>query len=148
MIAGGPISWSSWKQPITALSITEAKYVVAAEAAKQAVWLQHFLYAIRRHQIYDRRPTTLGIRPKKPTNLGIDNQGVLALAANPMAHRRSKYIRIRYHAIRDFIEFREINAYYVPTEDMLADSLTKAVKLNILNRMVKALHLDSVSIGQ
>jgi transposase InsO family protein len=145
IIAGGPVSWSSRKQPITALSTTEAEYVAAAEAAKQAVWLRHFLYAIRKHQVYDRRPTTLRMNPEKPTELGIDNQGALALAANPTAHGRSKHIRIRYHAIRDFIEHGEINAYYVPTDEMLADSLTKAVKPNILNRMVKALRLDGVS---
>ena len=85
------------------------------------------------------------INSEKPTELGIDNQGALALAANPTAHGRSKHIRIRYHAIWDFIEHREINAYYVPIDEMLADSLTKAVKPNVLNRMVKALHLDSAS---
>ena len=53
IIAGGLISWSSRKQPITALSTTEAEYVAAAEAAKQAVWLRHFLYAIQKHQVYD-----------------------------------------------------------------------------------------------
>ena len=37
MIAGGPVSWSSRKQPITALSTTEAEYVAATEAAKQAL---------------------------------------------------------------------------------------------------------------
>jgi hypothetical protein len=37
MMAGGPISWSSRKQPITAMSTTEAEYVAAAEAAKYAV---------------------------------------------------------------------------------------------------------------
>ena len=85
------------------------------------------------------------MNPEKPTELGINNQGALALAANPTAYRRSKHIRIHYHAIWDFIEHREINAYYMPTDEMLADSLTKAVKLNVLNCMVKALHLDSAS---
>lgn len=80
--------------------------------------------------------------PEEPTELGIDNQGALALAANPTAHGRSKHIRIRYHAIRDFIEHGEINAHYVPTNEMLADSLTKAVKPNILSRMVKTLRLN------
>jgi hypothetical protein len=37
MMAGGPISWSSSKQPITAMSTKKAEYVAAAKAAKHAV---------------------------------------------------------------------------------------------------------------
>ena len=85
MLANGPVSWCSRKQPITAMSTTEAEYIAAAEAAKQAIWIRHFLAAIRKH-------------PKQPTQLGIDNQGTLSLASNPVNHLRSKHIRIRYHA--------------------------------------------------
>jgi hypothetical protein len=37
MMANGPVSWCSRKQLITAMSTTEAEYVAAAEAAKQAI---------------------------------------------------------------------------------------------------------------
>ena len=86
MLANGPVSWCSRKQPITAMSTTEAEYIAAAEAAKQAIWIRHFLTAISKH-------------PKQPTQLGIDNQGALTLSSNPVNHLRSKHIRIRYHAI-------------------------------------------------
>ena len=37
---GGPISWRSCLQPITALSTTEAEYIGVIEAAKEALWLK------------------------------------------------------------------------------------------------------------
>jgi hypothetical protein len=137
MMAGGPISWSSRKQPITAMSTTEAEYVAAAEAAKHAVWIRHFLFAIRKR---NKKPTNLTF--KELTQLGIDNQGALALASNPINHLRSKHIHVRYHAIRDFIEHGEIKALYVPTTKMIADGLTKAAKPDLMKRMVKALRLE------
>ena len=79
---------------------------------------------------------------KEPTQLGIDNQGALALASNPVNHLRSKHIRVRYHAIRDFIEHGEIKTRYIPTGEMIADGLTKAAKPEILKRMVKTLGLE------
>ena len=39
LLAGGAISWNSKKQPIVALSTTEAQYMVATHATKEAVWL-------------------------------------------------------------------------------------------------------------
>ena len=139
MMAGGPISWSSRKQPITAMSTTEAEYVAAAEAAKHAVWIRHFLFAIRKR---NKKPTNLTF--KEPTQLGIDNQGAIALASNPVNHLRSKHIHVRYHAIRDFIEHGEIKTLYVPTTKMIADGLTKAAKPDLIERMVKALRLEGL----
>jgi hypothetical protein len=63
------------------MSTTEAEYIAAAETAKQAIWIRHFLAAISKHL-------------KQPTQLGIDNQGTLLLAANPVNHLCSKHICI------------------------------------------------------
>jgi hypothetical protein len=135
MMSGGPVSWSSRKQPITATSTTEAEYIAAAEAAKQAIWIRHFLYAIQKRL---KDPVTL----KFATELGIDNQGAIALASNPVNHLRSKHIRIRYHAIRDYIEYGDIKATYIPTSEMLADGLTKALNTDGVRRMIEMLQLE------
>lgn len=42
-LAGGPISWMSKLQSIVALSTTEAEYVSASHACKEAVWLKGLL---------------------------------------------------------------------------------------------------------
>ena len=56
-----------------------------------------------------------------------DNQGCIALAKNPVSHDRTKHIDIRYHFIREQIEAKTIDVRYLPTEDMLADLLTKGM---------------------
>ena len=40
---GGPISWRSSLQPITALSTTEVKYIKLTEAAKEVIWQKGLL---------------------------------------------------------------------------------------------------------
>ena len=37
---GGPISWRSCLQPITALSTTETEYIRVTKATKEALWLK------------------------------------------------------------------------------------------------------------
>jgi hypothetical protein len=103
------------------MSTTKAEYIAAAEAAKQAIWIQHFLVAIQKG-------------PKGPTQLGVNNQGALILALNPVNHLRSKHIRVRYHAIRDFIKSGDIQTIYVPTAQMVADGLTKALRPELLKQ--------------
>ena len=40
---GGAVSWMSSKQDTVADSTTEAEYIAACEAAKEGVWIRHFL---------------------------------------------------------------------------------------------------------
>ena len=43
---GGAVSWKSSKQDTVASSSTEAEYIAASEAAKEAVWIRNFLIAL------------------------------------------------------------------------------------------------------
>src|SRR6202522_3641353 len=56
MIDGGAVSWSSKKQDLVTLSTTEAEYVAANHAAKEAIWLRHLIGEIFRPLTM---PTTL-----------------------------------------------------------------------------------------
>ena len=113
MMNGGPITWSSQKQKTIALSTTEAEYVAASESAKEILWLQQLLSDLG--ESYD------------CTTLNIDNQSAIKLINNPVYHKRTKHIDIKYKFVREKVELGLIKINYVPSNCQLADILTKAL---------------------
>lgn len=106
------MSWSSRRQRCTAQSTTEAEFVAASEAAKEAVWLIQLLLEFGKEN--------------KPSLL-CDNQSAIALVKNPVFHQRTKHIDVRVFYIREVQEKGIINIDYISTEHQLADILTKAL---------------------
>ena len=72
----------------------------------------------------------------------------IALAKNPTHHSRTKHIDVQHHFIREKLESDEINLEYCPTEDMLADVLTKALAKDRHQRLAKALGLREGDYSQ
>ncbi|CAM9467817.1 unnamed protein product, partial [Phaeothamnion confervicola] len=110
--AGGPISWNSRLQTTVALSSTEAEYMAACAAAQEAIHLRQLLKDLHQQQ-------------RRATTIYEDNQGCIALGNNPVFHRRTKHIDIRYHFVRERIASKEIALTYIPTGEQLADMMTK-----------------------
>ena len=108
----GPISWSSKKQHAVALSTTEAEYTAMAHAAREAIWLRNLF-----GELY--------LPQRLPTILYGDNQSALAIARDPQYHARSKHFDVKSHFIRDKIRDGTVKDVYCPTDDMVADILTK-----------------------
>ncbi|XP_011685762.1 PREDICTED: uncharacterized protein LOC105448717 [Wasmannia auropunctata] len=52
---GAPISWCSRKQPIVALSSTEAEFIAAAECCKETLYLKNLIKEICKHKINNLR---------------------------------------------------------------------------------------------
>jgi hypothetical protein len=134
MISGGAISWSSKKQTSVALSSTEAEYMAAAAAAKEAIWLRTFL-------------KELDMLSTQPTTLLIDNQSAMALAKNAVFHNRTKHIAIRYHFIREKLDDGELAAEYVPTNNQVADVLTKPLAREKHTRFTEGMGVLQVAAG-
>ena len=69
------MSWKSSKQHVTADSTTEAEYIAASDAAKEAIWIRKFA-------------TQLGVVPaiESPIPFLCDNNGAIALAKEPTSH--------------------------------------------------------------
>ena len=49
------------------------------------------------------------------------------MSKNPQYHGKSKHINIKFHFIREQVANKMIQLEYCPTEDMLADLLTKGI---------------------
>lgn len=86
MLDGGPIAWSSRKQPLIALSTAEAEYIALATVAREVLYLQLLL-----DELYE--------PPVLPTPINCDNQSAIALVSNNKYHSRTKHIDLRYHFI-------------------------------------------------
>lgn len=109
---GCPISWESRKQTSVALSSTEAEYMAASDAAKEAIYLKRILKEVNNWK-------------GGSVKLNIVNQGAQKLAENPVYHKRSKHIDIKFHHIRELVQNQEVKLMYCPTANMIADILTK-----------------------
>lgn len=110
---GGAVSWMSKRQPTVAASTTEAEYIAAAQATREALWLKQLLVDL------DLKPGRLQIRA--------DNQSALKLLRNPVSSNRSKHIDVAYHFARERLARGDIDFSFIGTESMLADMLTKPV---------------------
>ena len=120
---GGAVSWKSSKQPTVADSTTEAEYIAASEAAKEAVWLRKFIHE-------------LGVVPsiEESVPLLCDNNGAIAQAKEPRSHQKSKHILRRYHLIREIIERGDVKILKVDGKDNAADPFTKALGLKLFDK--------------
>ena len=127
-LAGSPISWSSQRQKTVSSSSTEAEYIAASDACKEAIWLKGFhneIVPIMNH-------------PKRDTiPLAIDNASALKLTKNPEFHGRTKHINIRHHFIRECVEKKQIVPEWISGKANPADLFTKPLP--------KALFLENVA---
>ena len=49
------------------------------------------------------------------------------MSKNPVKFKQSKHIDVKYHFVRQSVDNGETLIIYCPTEEMLADPLTKAL---------------------
>ena len=112
-LAGGAVSWRSRLQTCVTQSTTEAEYVAASEACKEAIWLGRLV-------------TDLGIKEQTPM-LHCDSQSAIQLARNPVYHSKTKHVDVKYHFIREMLEDKQIQLVKVHTTENPADLLKKGL---------------------
>lgn len=107
------ISWETKKQVTVALSSTEAEYMGISECCKEAVYLRNLLLELT--------------NVTYPVPIFNDNQSAHKLSANPIYHKRSKHIDVRYHFCREKVANEIVKIKYLSTSEMPADLLTKGL---------------------
>lgn len=106
------IAWKTRKQATVALSTCEAEYMSLASAMQECIYLEQLLKNIDEYQYAQ-------------TKIFEDNQGTIALAKNPVHRQRCKHIDIKYHFIRETLNSGRVILEYCPTDQMVADIMTK-----------------------
>nr|GEW26894.1 hypothetical protein [Tanacetum cinerariifolium] len=105
------VSWSSKKQKCTTISSTEAEYIALSGCCAQIIWMRSQLiyYGFQFNKIL----------------LYCDNKSVIALCCNSVQHSRANHINARYHFIKQQVENRIVELYFIWTGYQLADIFTK-----------------------
>ena len=109
----------------------EAEYVADTHAAKEAIWIRRLIGEIF-------CPLMM------PTTLFSDSKSAIALTKDGHYHAHTKHTDIRYHFIQYIIEAETVKLIYCPTDEMTADTLTKALPNVKAKNFANALGLCTV----
>ncbi|CAA7031059.1 unnamed protein product [Microthlaspi erraticum] len=95
-------------------SSAEAEYRAMAFLTQELVWLKRLLQ-------------DFGVSHDQPMSVFSDSKSAIALSVNPVQHEHTKHIEIDCHYIRDSILAGVVATTFVPSQQQLADILTKAL---------------------
>lgn len=119
--------WASTKQTVVALSSTEAEYIAATSAVREALWLKKMM-------------NDMQLNIKDPIPIHEDNLGCIQIAKNPET-KRSKHIDVKFHFIRHCIQENDIKLVPTSTNEQVADCLTKPLPRMSFEKFRKKLSL-------
>jgi phage anti-repressor protein len=122
------VAWMSRKQASISLSTAEAEYVAVGSCCTQLLWMKKLLcdYGFTQDIMV----------------IHCDNTSAINISKNPVQHSRTKHIDIRHHFIRDLVESREVALMFIPTENQLADILTKPLDGSRFESLRKAIGIS------
>ncbi|GKA33666.1 retrotransposon protein, putative, ty1-copia subclass, partial [Tanacetum coccineum] len=85
----GAVDWKSTKQSIFATSSTDAEYIAAFDASKEAVWIRKFI-------------SGLGVVPtiEEPISMYCDNTGAIAIAKYHGVTKGARHFYAKVHYLR------------------------------------------------
>jgi len=109
------ISWRSKKQPVVALSTSEAEYIALSEGIRESVWIKGMLQELKLMKADD------------AIEVFEDNNACISIAENDGVSERVKHIDVKFHYIRDMVKRSEVKLMRIGTKDQIADVMTKAL---------------------
>ena len=111
-LGSGSIDTRSTKQKLNTKSSTEAELVGLSDMCGKAIWHWEFLTA-----------QSLNVPPARVYQ---DNQSTMAMIERGGSTLdRTRHVAIRYYWVKDRVDAGEVEVVYCPTDDMIADILTK-----------------------
>ena len=111
-LCGDPISWSSKKQRVVALSTCEAELYAEAAAIQEVLWLRGLLQE-------------LGFDTAVGSVVYGDNQAAIAVSKKGVRSNATKHVDVKYHFITETLESGQVKLVWVPTAQQQADIFTK-----------------------
>jgi hypothetical protein len=117
-----PILWNSKRQRNITLSSTESEMNALSDGEQENQWLQFLVEELSNKKL-------------APTLFNIDNKGLLEKLKHFGSNSKTKHLDIKIKNLRDKYQKKEIDVKLVSSDDMLADSLTKAAPLSSVKKL-------------
>ena len=136
-INGGMVDHASHVPAPVAMSTGEAEYLGAGNACMSAAHLRMLIYDLQ--HLGTRRHTYENHDQIPPALVILDSEAAVAMASSDRDTARTRHIARRYHYVRNGVAQTEHTLAWVPTDEQLADLLTKAGSFDYL---VKQIYTD------
>ena len=115
MMSGAAIIYKTKYQKAVTLSSTEAEFISAAETGKMILYTCSSLL------------NDLGIAQETPTQLHVDNMGAVFTISSQAPTKRTRHVDIKYFALLDWSELKQLSAMPIATDHNISDSTTKPI---------------------
>jgi hypothetical protein len=126
-VRGNLMSWKSKKQHMVARSSAEVEYrAMTFTSSCELIWLKNLL-------------VDLSVHIHTPMILFCDNQVTMHIAANPVFHEHTKHLEVDCHYIRQQVQAKLIQTFYICTYDQLADVFTKIMPYGQFHQLLSKL---------
>jgi hypothetical protein len=114
-LGGGLLHASSNRQKLVTLSTAESELVALSSAVQEIVWMRGLLEEI-------------GFKQSAPTICEQDNKSTVVMATRGSGRGgKSRSINVRHFWMKEKVEDGTIELVYTPSEDIIADGMTKAL---------------------
>lgn len=117
-----PLSWNSKKQRNITMSSTESEMNALSDGEQENQWLSFLIEELWKVKL-------------APTLFHIDNKGLLEKLKNFGSNSKTKHLDIKIKSLREKYKNKDISVQLVPSNAMLADSLTKAAPLASITKL-------------
>ena len=111
-LQGCLIAWKSRGQKTVSLSSSEAEYLAIADVCTEIIFIRNIL-------------CFLGIEIDYPIVVRCDNVGAIFLGYNAKTSQRTKYVDMKAHFIREYVDQGIVKIIFVKSEDNVSDIWTK-----------------------
>lgn len=133
MMAGGAVSSSAKLQTRVTYSTTESEFIAGNSASREITFFRF-------------TSEDLGYKITLPRPLAMDNQSAIKAAKNPEYGGRMKHLNPINLGFRESVEKGEVAPYYISTDDMAANILTKSLDRHKVLKCCKMLGLTGDEI--
>ncbi|CAA7405799.1 unnamed protein product [Spirodela intermedia] len=130
-VGGNLVTWRSKKQNVVARSSAEAELRALAQGICELLWVKN---------LFDE----LQIPLFSPMKICCDNKLAINLVHNPVQYDCTKHVEIDRHFIKEKLEANVICISYIPTNNQLADMLTKGISGTQLQKIIPKLEMDDI----